>query len=94
VFIWNMLSLNSIKPFGINPILNPCGLGPKQTISYHLGQDVTYGIKAIAQPEMGERAQAHRGRQRGLWVLRGVNCDAPHCMGMDYMMCLYEIYSL
>ena len=45
---------------GINPILKPCGFGPKWTISYHLGQDVTYGIRVIAQPEMRERAQAHR----------------------------------
>jgi hypothetical protein len=26
-----------------------------------LGWDVTNGIKVIAQPEMGERAQAHEG---------------------------------
>ena len=63
VFIWNMLSLNGMRPFGVDPILKLCGLGQKRTISYHLGQDVTYGIRAIAQPEMGERAQAHRGRQ-------------------------------
>jgi hypothetical protein len=69
-------------------------LGPKRTISYHLGRNVTYGIRAIAQPEMGERAQAHRGRQRGRWVLRGGDCDVPHCLGMDYMMCLYRICSL
>jgi hypothetical protein len=27
-----------------------------------LGWGVTNGIRAIAQPEMGERAQAHKGR--------------------------------
>ena len=43
---------------GVNPILKPCGLGLKQTISYHLWQNVTYGIRAIAQPEMRERAQS------------------------------------
>ena len=26
---------------GVNTILKPCGLGPKWTISYHLGRDVT-----------------------------------------------------
>jgi hypothetical protein len=30
-----------------------------------LGWDVTYGIRAITQPEMGERAQAHEGRWDG-----------------------------
>ena len=52
---------------------------------------VTYGIRVIAQPEMGERAQAHKSRQRRRWVLIGGDCDVSHCLGMDYMMCLYEI---
>ena len=51
-------------------------------------------VSATAQPEMGERAQAHRGRQRERWVLKGGDCDVPHCLGIDYMMCLYEICSL
>jgi hypothetical protein len=46
---------------GVDPILKPCRLGLKRTISYHLRRDVTYGIKAIVQPEMGVCAQAHRG---------------------------------
>ena len=45
---------------GVNPILKPHGLGPKRAISYHLGWDVTYSIRAIAQPEMEECAQAHK----------------------------------
>ena len=49
----------------VDPILKLCGLGSKRTISYHLERDVTYGIRAIAQPEMEERAQAHRGRKQG-----------------------------
>jgi hypothetical protein len=86
-----MFSLNGMRPLGVDPILQPCGLGPKQTIAYHLGWDVTYGIRAITQLEMGEHAQAHRGHHRGRWVLRGGDCDVPHCLGMDYMMCLYGI---
>jgi hypothetical protein len=36
---------------------------------------ITYGIRAIAQPKMGEHAKALKGRQRGCWVLRGGDCD-------------------
>jgi hypothetical protein len=56
-----MLSLNGMRSFGVNPILRPYGLGSKQIISYYLGLAVTYGIRAIAQPKMGEHAQTHRG---------------------------------
>jgi hypothetical protein len=48
-----MLSLNGMRSFGVNLIIKKCKLDPKQTISYHLGQDITYGIKVIAQPKMG-----------------------------------------
>ena len=34
-----------MRPFGVNLILKPCGLGSKRTISYHLGLDAIYGIK-------------------------------------------------
>jgi hypothetical protein len=33
----------------------------KMTILCHWGWVVTNGIRAIVQPEMGERAQAHEG---------------------------------
>ena len=36
----------------VNPIIKPCELGPKQIISYHLRRGITYGIRAIVQPEM------------------------------------------
>ena len=29
VFIWNMLSLNGMRPFGVNSILKPCWLDSK-----------------------------------------------------------------
>jgi hypothetical protein len=34
--------------FGVNLIIKKCKLGPKQTISYRLGQGITYGIKLRA----------------------------------------------
>jgi hypothetical protein len=30
-----------MKPFEVNQIIKLCELGPKLTISYHLGRDVT-----------------------------------------------------
>jgi hypothetical protein len=36
----------------------------KQTILRRLGWVVKNGIRAIAQPEIRERAQAHEGRQQ------------------------------
>ena len=38
VFIWNILYLNGMRSFGVNPIIIPCKLCPKHTISYHLEQ--------------------------------------------------------
>ena len=37
---------------------------------------------------MGERVQAHRGRQRGRWVLRGSDCDVPTLPGYG----LYDVF--
>jgi hypothetical protein len=40
-----MLSLNDMRPFGINPIIKLGGLGPKQIILYYLGRSVTYPLE-------------------------------------------------
>jgi hypothetical protein len=48
VFIWNILSLNGMRPFGVNSIIKPCRLSPKRTISYYFEWGFTYGIRAIA----------------------------------------------
>jgi hypothetical protein len=73
---------------GVDPILKPCRLGLKRTISYHLGWDITYGIRAIAQPEMEVRAQAHRGCQQGPWVPREGDCDVSHYVFIWNMLSL------
>ena len=39
--LYRACSLNGLRPFGVNPIIKQCGLGPKRTIKYHLEQDVT-----------------------------------------------------
>ena len=48
VFIWNMFSLNDIRPsFNVNTIIKQCELGLKQTISDHLRCDVTIWISTL-----------------------------------------------
>ena len=90
-----MLSLNGMRPFGGKLNTKTVRAWPKMdNIESFRVQDVTYGIITIAQPEMGERAQAYRGRQQGRWVLKGGDYDVPHCLGIDYMICLYRICSL
>ena len=91
MFIWNMLSLNGVRPFKGKPNTKIVRAWPKvdSIISFRAG--VTYGIGAIGQFEMGEHAQAHRGHQQEHWVLRGGECDVPHCLGMDNMMCVVQI---
>jgi hypothetical protein len=53
-------------------------------------------LQMVSEPlpslRWGERAQAHKGCQRGRWVLRGGDCDIPHCLGME--MCLYVYFHL
>jgi hypothetical protein len=58
-----------------------------------MGWSVTYGIKVIAQLEIGEHAEAHRGRHRGCWVLREGDCDVSHYLSVEKIMYLYEICS-
>jgi hypothetical protein len=53
------------RAFWGKPNTKTVRVGLKRTISYHLGWNVIYGIKAIAQPKIGKHVQAHKGRQRG-----------------------------
>jgi hypothetical protein len=56
-----------------------------------MGWTVINGIKATTQLEMGEHVKAHKGCQRGCWVLRGDDCDVPHCLGAEKMMYLHGL---
>jgi cell division GTPase FtsZ len=60
-----MLSLNGMRPFGGRLNTKTVRAWPKADNIISFRGDVTYGIRVIAQPEMGERAQAHRSHQRG-----------------------------
>jgi hypothetical protein len=46
-----MFSLNNMRPFGANPIIKPCRLGPKRTKTYNLGWGVI-DMKYVGKLEM------------------------------------------